>query len=256
MIRLARLTKAQHRALHADLRDGLHRTEAARKYHITTQAVRYHQIGCAASEAKFAENDDAMRLDPFLHLRVHLRIEQGADDDALMAEFGLIWTLIRYHRNQHCDYLLPLPNLTQTKAPQALRSKPKEGPPMTENAMIRERVRTGDDLHRIAEELDVPFNRVRAVKAGLAKKRVTVEVITGSVEPAEPVKEISQAPLSGVAPVVHPDYDADHVIRELEDKRAVLTAVFEAAVSDMQVALDHQLDAIDTTIALLTGGPA
>lgn len=252
MIRLARLTKSQHRALHDELGERTD-TELAREYRVTEQAIRYHRHGCAATDAQFSwdTHPEGTPLDPAAHARLHRALERGASDEALMEQFGIMWTLVRYHRNQHCDYLLPRPNVPSPTPPITVRPKSKEAIPMkttaqsVSNADIRQRINAGEPLHAIAEALDVPFTRVRAIKAGMTRRaqRTLTDVIRSAKAPDAQDNFVSAAVPSAIEGVM-----------ALEAKRQALVEAYDAQVATMKETLAQQIAVLDQAIDLLAEG--
>lgn len=237
MTRLSRLTKADHRALHEDLRAGMPLDTLGKKYHMSAQAVRYHQH-CAATDAKFTWDDphESVQIDPTVHRKLHGWLEAGVTDEAAMRQFNLPWTIIRYHRNQHCDYLLPQPNVQQKPCPIVFRAKTKEEPPMeVTNQEIRAAIETNEDLHAIADRLSVPYTRVRAIKAGMTRKQRKQDTAASPT----PTSNVEATPLAALV--------------ALRAKRGAIVAEWESATAALLAQRDHQLDVLDEAIAILEG---
>lgn len=261
-MRYARLTKDEHRGLHADLRAGQDISTIAARFRVTSETVRYHQKGCAASEARFDDGPpEVLRLDPPRHRAIHRRLESGASIEAVMGEFDLIWSHVLYHQNQHCDFLLPTVATPGEQPPLIVQSK--EVIPLTDATKIavRARIEAGDDLHAIAEDYDydVTYAQVRAMKAALVRRgKVSVPespVVTPDAEQAinaaaercktERFKPEPESSLFEPTPET-----AELILSVLKDKRDALMDAYEEA----RTVHYRQLDALDLVIALWDEG--
>lgn len=249
MTRYSFLTKAQHAALHADIRAGGQPTVLAARYGVSAQYVRYHVRGCLAADLRFAtDSTDPHTVAPDLHRQIHQLMAAGATDEAVMASTHLPWTDVRHHRGQHCDWLLPAdprpraPNIPTRTTPTRPPIPSEEVIPMNPitPSVIREHIAAGEDLHTIAETLDVPFVRVRATFANMAK----------------------QAKHAGL-PTAAESRLAAQAIAVLEAKMAELVAACDAqtaaltqAIAEKRATLAEETAALVYAIDRLKGGSA